>query len=140
MTAKANVLAFAAGAIFAVGLAISGMVLPEKVIGFLDAFGTWDPSLAFVMIGAIGVHATVRMFIARRGRPLFDDHFHLPTRTRIDGALVLGAATFGVGWGLSGYCPGPALLSLASGAVAPVIFVAAMAVGMVLANRFASVD
>jgi uncharacterized membrane protein YedE/YeeE len=137
---KANVAAFVSGAIFAVGLAISGMVLPEKVIGFLDVSGAWDPSLAFVMIGAIGVHATLRVFIARRGRPLFDDRFHLPTRTRVDGRLVLGAATFGVGWGLSGYCPGPALLSLASGAIAPVIFVAAMALGMVVISKVATVD
>jgi uncharacterized membrane protein YedE/YeeE len=128
------------GAVFAVGLALSGMTLPSKVIGFLDITGVWDPSLAFVMIGAIGVHALLRVLILRRGKPLFDDRFHAPTQSRVDGRLVAGAAIFGIGWGLAGYCPGPAVLSLASGALAPVVFVAAMAVGMITVAKVSKLD
>ena len=137
---RTALVSFVAGLVFAAGLGVSGMTNPLKVAAFLDVTGAWDPSLAFVMIGAIGVHAVLRIFIARRGRPLFDDRFHLPTRVNVDGRLVLGAATFGVGWGLSGYCPGPAVVSLASGAVAPVVFVAAMAVGMLAVSKVSSPD
>jgi uncharacterized membrane protein YedE/YeeE len=114
------------------GLVISGMTQPSKVIGFLDFGGAWDPSLAFVMAGAIGVH----FFFARRPRtmkaPLFADAFALPTRTKLDAPLLVGAAVFGVGWGLGGYCPGPAIVSLASLAPATLVFVVAMGVGMLV--------
>jgi uncharacterized membrane protein YedE/YeeE len=122
--------ALGAGALFGVGLAISGMTKPSKVVGFLDLFGAWDASLAFVMIGAIAVHLFAHRLLARRRSPLFDTRFHLPTRKDIDKRLVLGAAIFGVGWALAGFCPGPGLVSAAGGASAALVFVAAMTAGM----------
>jgi uncharacterized membrane protein YedE/YeeE len=122
--------ALGAGALFGVGLAISGMTKPSKVVGFLDLFGAWDASLAFVMIGAIAVHLFAHRLLARRRSPLFDTRFHLPTRKDIDKRLVLGAAIFGVGWALAGFCPGPVLVSAAGGASAALVFVAAMTAGM----------
>ena len=121
-----------AGLLFGLGLALAGMTLPSKVLGFLDVTGDWDPSLALVMGGAIAVHATLQRLIRRRERPLFDARFHLPTRTDIDRRLVVGAALFGVGWGLVGLCPGPALVTAATGAPWALVFVVAMAAGMLL--------
>ena len=121
--------ALLAGALFAVGLAVGGMTRPGKVIGFLDFAGDWDPSLMLVMAGALLVHGALSRLIARRPSPLFEAKFHLPTRRDIDRRLVLGAAIFGVGWGLGGYCPGPGLASLTAG-VLPLVFVAAMVAGM----------
>jgi uncharacterized membrane protein YedE/YeeE len=123
----------ASGAIFAAGLVLAGMTKPEKVIAFLDVGGRWDPGLAFVMVGAIAVHAVLYRVIKRRSAPLFDAKFHTPTNTKVDGKLVAGAALFGVGWGLAGYCPGPGLAALTSAPAA--VFVAAMAVGF-LAHRW----
>ncbi|MEQ1503459.1 MAG: DUF6691 family protein [Myxococcota bacterium] len=123
---------FAAGLLFAFGLAVSGMSDPNKVLGFLDPGGTgWDPSLALVMVGAIGVHAPL-VAVARRtrSRPWASIRFDLPTLTRIDRNLVGGAALFGIGWGIAGYCPGPAVMSLASGTAGAVLFVFAMTAGM----------
>jgi uncharacterized membrane protein YedE/YeeE len=119
-----------AGAIFGVGLLLSGMTDPAKVLGFLDFTGAWDPSLAFVMMGAIGVHALAYQVIRRRERPLLDAGFHVPLRCDLDGKLFVGAAIFGVGWGLGGFCPGPALVAAASGATSALVFAAAMVVGM----------
>jgi uncharacterized membrane protein YedE/YeeE len=124
-----------AGALFGAGLLISGMTRPAKVIAFLDVGGAWDPSLAWVMIGAIGVFAIGYRLIAGRGRAIGGGPLHLPAKARIDGSLVIGAAVFGVGWGLGGYCPGPAIVSAASAAAPAIVFVAAMVVGMVLARR-----
>ncbi|MBX3229210.1 MAG: YeeE/YedE family protein [Labilithrix sp.] len=124
------VIGFGAGALFGIGLAVSGMTKPSKVIGFLDVFGAWDPSLAFVMLGAIGVHVVALRRIGRWSSPLFNPHFHLPTRKDIDVRLVLGAAIFGVGWGLGGYCPGPGLVSAMTGALPALLFVAGMTAGM----------
>ena len=129
---KSQSTALFAGVVFGVGLGLSGMTQPAKVIGFLDVFGAWDPSLVFVMGGAFVVHFVLSRWIRQRERPLLDVRFHLPPQARIDAKLVLGAAIFGVGWGLAGYCPGPAIVSLGSGALAPVIFVAAMALGMAI--------
>lgn len=129
--------AFLAGIIFAIGLGISGMTLPSKVIGFLDVAGDWDPSLAFVMGGAIAVHLTVNRFVQKRGRPLLADIFHLPTRSDVDGKLIAGAVLFGVGWGLGGFCPGPALVSAAAGQKEALLFVAAMTVGMLVQHATA---
>lgn len=129
---KPNVTAFASGALFAAGLGISGMTLPQKVIGFLDITGSWDPSLAFVMIGAIGLNLILFRFILRRVGPVFGNVFQLPTRKDIDPRLVAGAALFGAGWGLGGYCPGPGLVSLASGALPALVFVVAMTAGMLI--------
>jgi uncharacterized membrane protein YedE/YeeE len=124
------VFAFASGLIFGIGLIVSGMSDPSKVLGFLDLAGNWDPSLAFVMGGAVLVGLVAFHFAGKRQRTLLGGTLHLPTATRIDRRLVLGGLTFGVGWGLAGYCPGPALASLASGGSGPLIFSAAMLAGM----------
>jgi len=127
---KSLVTSFISGVVFALGLGISGMTRPVKVIGFLDFFGAWDASLAFVIVGAIAVYFVAYRFSRTMPSPLLAPDFSLPKRSDIDAKLVLGAAVFGVGWGLSGFCPGPALTSLASGTPAVAIFVAAMALGM----------
>ncbi len=124
--------AAAGGALFGAGLLVSGMTRPEKVVGFLDVTGAWDPSLALVMAGAIAAHVVGRRLVQRRGAPLFGEHFHVPTRADLDPRLVAGAAIFGVGWGLSGYCPGPALVAAAGGVPPALLFVAAMTVGIVV--------
>jgi uncharacterized membrane protein YedE/YeeE len=122
--------AFVCGLVFAVGLGLSGMTQPSKVTGFLDVAGAWDPSLICVMGAALGVGLVLFPRILRRPRPLFDDAFHLPTKKAVDGRLLAGAAIFGVGWGLSGYCPGPALVTAAAGAGSALVFALAMAAGM----------
>lgn len=127
-----TLVAFGTGALFSVGLAISGMTQPSKVVGFLDFFGDWDPSLAFVMGGAVVVNALLFRLVARRKRPVLDTAFHLPSRSDLEWRLVAGGVLFGVGWGVAGYCPGPALTSLATGAVPALIFTAAMVAGMLL--------
>ena len=121
-----------AGAVFAVGLGISGMTNPAKVVGFLDVAGAWDASLAFVMMGAIAVHFVAYRLIRRRTAPLLDSTFHLPTRRDIDGRLVAGAALFGIGWGLGGFCPGPALVTAAGGEGTALLFVLGMTIGMII--------
>jgi uncharacterized membrane protein YedE/YeeE len=123
------VVSYVAGVVFGLGLGIAGMTRPVKVVGFLDFFGAWDPSLAFVMAGAIAVHATAYWLARRRSSPLLAKAV-LPTRRDVDAPLVAGAVLFGVGWGLSGFCPGPALTSLATLRAPVVIFVAAMLGGM----------
>jgi len=125
-----TVVAFASGLLFALGLGVSGMTRPEKVLAFLDVAGRWDPSLAFVMLGAIGVHAVLLRVILRRRAPLLAPAFALPVRSEVDARLLVGAAIFGVGWGLAGLCPGPAVTVLASGRMLGVAFVLAMLVGM----------
>lgn len=127
-------LSFGAGLLFAVGLGISGMTNANKVIAFLDVLGKWDPSLGFVMVGAIGVHMTLYRFILKRPSPWLTAKFELPTRTNIDARLVIGAIFFGLGWGLGGFCPGPALVSAAGLGQEALIFVGAMVVGMWLAR------
>ena len=124
--------AFISGVIFAIGLAIGGMTKPAKVAGFLDFTGNWDPSLMFVMGGAVMTHAILYRLIRQRPTPLFTATFFVPTRKDIDARLLGGAALFGIGWGLSGFCPGPAITSLASGQPPVLIFVVAMIVGMYL--------
>ena len=124
--------AFIVGLIFGFGLILSGMTDPSKVLGFLDVTGVWDPSLGLVMGGAILVSSVAFFFASRRTRAVFGDQMRLPTTTQIDRRLVLGGLAFGAGWGLAGYCPGPAVASLFTGMVEPVIFVAAMLVGMAL--------
>lgn len=124
------IVAFASGLIFGLGLIISGMTNPAKVLGFLDLAGTWDPSLAFVMIGAILVGFFAFRFASQREKSLLGEVMRMPTATQIDKRLVLGGITFGVGWGLAGYCPGPAMAALATGSSKPLIFVIAMLLGM----------
>ncbi len=126
------IMAFIAGLIFGLGLILSGMTNPSKVIGFLDLAGSWDPSLAFVMGGAIFVGVIAFHFAKVGQKSLLGDVMHLPTANQIDLRLVLGALVFGVGWGLAGYCPGPALTSIAQGGSKPLIIVAAMICGMAL--------
>lgn len=126
--------ALIAGIVFGAGLAISQMINPAKVLAFLDVAGEWDPSLAFVMLGAVAVTAVGYRVAFRRQRPAFDTQFHVPTRSDVDARLITGAAVFGAGWGLAGYCPGPALAGLAGGAAETVVFVASMAGAMILAN------
>jgi uncharacterized membrane protein YedE/YeeE len=111
-------------------LILSGMTDPSKVIGFLDLAGNWNPSLALVMGGAIGVGLVAFRFATRQPMTLLGDPLHLPVSSQIDRRLVLGGLTFGAGWGLAGYCPGPALASLLTGSSKPVIFVLAMLAGM----------
>ena len=131
---RQNLSAFAAGLLFALGLGISGMTLPSRVLGFLDVAGAWNPSLLFVMIGALATHIVLLRVILRRGGPIFGGEFHLPTRKDIDRRLLLGAALFGIGWGLAGYCPGPALTSLVTLGEPVLVLVLAMAAGMMLAR------
>lgn len=128
----------AAGLLFGAGLSISGMINPAKVIGFLDLAGAWDPSLAFVMLGAVAVTAIGYRTVLRRGQPMFEPRFTLPTRRDIDPSLLLGASLFGIGWGLGGYCPGPALAGLGFVGLETYAFVAAMLIGMIAARWFAS--
>lgn len=128
-----HLVSFVSGILFAVGLGLSGMTRPEKVIGFLDVFGAWDASLVFVMAGAIGVHM-VAALRARRpaSRPVLAARFVLPTRTGVDVRLVTGAALFGLGWGAAGFCPGPAVVALVTLSPSTLLFVGAMLAGMLL--------
>lgn len=118
-----------AGVVFGLGLAVAEMTNPLKVLDFLDLAGNWDPSLAFVMGGAVMVTLVAFRFVLRRPVPLYGDRFHLPTLTQLDRKLLGGAALFGIGWGLAGYCPGPALATILSGNSETWLFVPAMLVG-----------
>jgi uncharacterized protein len=132
----ASFAAFIAGLLFALGLVLSGMTQPAKVIGFLDITGKWDPSLAFVMGGALMVTLIAFAVTPRAGkRPWFAEAFELPQRKDIDFKLVCGSALFGIGWGLAGYCPGPAFAALYAGGLDIVIFMAALLTGMFVAGR-----
>jgi uncharacterized protein len=123
-------LEFLVGLLFGWGLLLSGMTDPAKVQGFLDLFGTWDPSLAFVMGGAIAVGVFAFALAKRRSTAFFGGAMHIPTSRDIDKRLVVGSLIFGAGWGLAGFCPGPGIVTLASGELKAVVFVAAMVVGM----------
>ncbi|MBL7543165.1 MAG: YeeE/YedE family protein [Bdellovibrionaceae bacterium] len=123
--------AFIVGFIFSIGLAISRMTQPQKVIGFLNPF-EWDPSLLFVMVGALTVHIISYALIKRRHSPLLDSQWHVPSRKDITMRLLLGSAIFGFGWGLGGFCPGPGVTSLVSGDLRAVLFVLSMLAGMIL--------
>lgn len=124
------VISFGCGILFAAGLVLSEMTLPSRVIGFLDIFGNWDPSLAFVMGGAIAVHLPFQLYFRRRPSPILDAHFHRPTRTDIDYRLIGGSVLFGIGWGLAGFCPGPNIVALVTTATEPVVFFLGMLVGI----------
>jgi rhodanese-related sulfurtransferase/uncharacterized membrane protein YedE/YeeE len=121
--------ALVAGSLFGAGLFVSGMTRPEKVLGFLDIFGAWDASLMLVMLGAIGVHAIAYRSMRGRSAPLFSATFAVPRRRDLDVKLLIGAALFGAGWGLGGYCPGPAITSLPGGGLGAAVFVVAMLTG-----------
>ena len=124
--------AFIVGLLFGIGLIVAGMTNPAKVQGFLDLAGKWDPSLAFVMGGAILVGLVAFRVAGKRQRSLLGEAMRLPTATRIDRRLVLGGLAFGAGWGLGGFCPGPALASLAAGGVMAWVFTGAMLAGMIV--------
>lgn len=126
---------FFAGVLFALGLVISGMTQPSKVVGFLDIFGNWDPSLALVMGGAVAVHSLAYRWVKGRNSPLLAPTFQIPTKKDIDSKLIIGSALFGVGWGLSGYCPGPAISSSVVGDPRTLIFASTMVGTMVFYSR-----
>ena len=130
--------AIVAGTLFAIGLGVGGMTQPTRVLAFLDVAGSWDPSLAFVMAGAVGVYAAAFQLARRRQRPVLSDAFAIPARRDIDVRLLIGAALFGVGWGLAGYCPGPGIVSLVTGRADVVVFVTAMFAGMGIAEAIAT--
>jgi uncharacterized membrane protein YedE/YeeE len=131
---RQNAVSFAVGLLFAIGLAVSGMTQPEKILNFLNPWA-WDPSLLFVMAGAVGVHFVTYPLVRKRRSPLLDAKWHVPTRKDLTPRLVLGSALFGLGWGLGGFCPGPGLTSLPTGDLRVLIFVAAMIVGMLLFKK-----
>ncbi|MDX8385214.1 MAG: DUF6691 family protein [Gallionella sp.] len=130
-----NLASLACGILFGLGLALSGMTDTQKVIGFLDVFGKWVPDLAFVMGGAVLVTVIGYQLVLKSGRPLLESNFHLPTRTTIDTRLIAGAIIFGTGWGLYGYCPGPAIASLAYLNLNSFLFLGAMLCGMLVVPR-----
>jgi uncharacterized membrane protein YedE/YeeE len=132
MSAPRIAAALVSGLLFGFGLALSGMLDPERVLGFLDIAGAWDPSLAFVLGGAVGVSALAYALKARMAKPVLAPRFEVPTNRRIDGRLLGGAAMFGIGWGLAGLCPGPALAGLVLGLPQIALFVAAMLGGMLI--------
>ncbi|MEM7257715.1 MAG: DUF6691 family protein [Pseudomonadota bacterium] len=132
--------AFVAGFVFSIGLVISEMVNPAKVLGFLDLFGQWDPSLAFVMGGALLVTAIGYRMVTKAPQPVFAQKFHIPTNRSVDAKLASGSVLFGIGWGLAGLCPGPALAALSFGGVSVLVFLASMFAGawlyqILLVNR-----
>ena len=138
MKAGKLVLIFVAGGLFGTGLAVSGMTDPARVIGFLNVFGPWDPALLFVMAGAVSVYGLGMLTLRRvKNRNL---KLSCPTSSPIDRQLVIGSTIFGVGWGLGGFCPGPALANLGALRVEALLFVPAMAIGMFLAQRFCGAD
>lgn len=130
----AGIIGLVVGMLFGAGLALSGMTDTQKVIGFLDLFGDWDITLMFVMGGGLLVTVPAYQFYKNKSRPLFDGEFHLPGTSQIDKKLIGGALLFGVGWGLYGYCPGPAISSLVYGNASTLYFVVAMLAGMFAAN------
>lgn len=131
---KQSAISFFVGLLFAIGLAVSGMTQPKKIIDFLNP-SSWDPSLIFVMLGAVGFHLISYPLVRRRPSPLLDTKWHVPSRRDVTPRLILGSALFGVGWGLAGFCPGPALTSLAAGDLRSILFVGAMIFGMLLFRK-----
>lgn len=133
------IVALISGALFGLGLAVSGMANPQKVVGFLDVAGDWDPTLAFVMGGALLVTLPALRLILGRRRPVLAKNFELPTAKEVDARLVGGSALFGIGWGLSGFCPGPAVVALVPAFTAGIVpvfaFAAAMVAGMAIYER-----
>jgi uncharacterized protein len=132
---KRAVVAFLCGLVFGIGLIVSQMSNPAKVLAFLDIGGRWDPSLALVMAGAVAVFAVLYRLALRNHAPLFETRFFVPEKTRIDGRLMAGAAIFGAGWGVAGFCPGPAIVSSGFGDPRVWVFVAAVLAGMLAYRR-----
>jgi uncharacterized membrane protein YedE/YeeE len=133
---KYNIASLLAGLIFGLGLIVSGMANPEKVLGFLDIAGAWDPSLAFVMAGAIIVGVVAFTVARKRTLSFLGFNMTLPANNRIEKRLIIGSMMFGIGWGIAGFCPGPALVALGAGEAKGVVFVASMIAGMVIFELF----
>ncbi len=130
-----NIITAVSGLLFGIGLSISGMMSPNKVIGFLDIFGNWDPSLALVMGGGLFVTTVSFFFVLKRDRPKLDTSFDLPIKSELDGNLIFGSALFGIGWGLIGLCPGPAIANIST-SLSVVVFVITMLISSVITKRF----
>jgi uncharacterized protein len=126
---KQNLVVLISGIFFGLGLGLSQMINRERVLGFLDVTGVWDPTLLFVLSGAVAVTVIAFRFVLRLPHPFYDNQFHLPTHKDIDRPLVVGAVIFGIGWGIAGYCPGPSITALVLGIWNPVLFVVAMIAG-----------
>ncbi len=137
---RQGITALIVGVMFGLGLAVSGMTQPQKVVGFLDFMGSWDPSLAFVMVGAILIHSVAYRFVLRRSSPFLAPHFLIPDGSMIDRRLIVGSVLFGMGWGLAGYCPGPALASIVALKTEIFVFLLAMTSGMYLHVLFERVQ
>ncbi|PZD71137.1 hypothetical protein C1752_07865 [Acaryochloris thomasi RCC1774] len=135
---KRQIIALISGILFGLGLGLSQMVDRDRVLAFLDVTGTWDPTLLFVLGGAVGVTLLTFRFVLRRSSPLFTPKFYLPSRRDIDRRLIVGAAIFGIGWGIAGYCPGPGLTALVLGIWNPVLFLISLIAGSLLYQRFKS--
>ncbi|MEB3229897.1 MAG: YeeE/YedE family protein [Leptolyngbyaceae bacterium] len=133
---KQNGVALLAGVMFGLGLGLSQMIDRDRVLGFLDVTGQWDATLMFVLGGAVGVTLITFRFVLKQSHPLLSQQFYLPTKTSIDRPLIMGAALFGIGWGIGGYCPGPGVVSLVLGSWNPVLFLAAFIVGSWLTKTF----
>jgi len=127
-----KMISFVSGMIFGIGLSVSNMINPEKVLGFLDLFGQWDPSLIFVMMGAIIISAPIFFLFKNKNKPLFADNFAMPTLKFVDKNLIIGSTTFGIGWGMVGFCPGPAISSLALSNTYSLFFVLSLLGGFLL--------
>lgn len=127
-----NISALFVGVVFGLGLTVSQMTNPAKVVGFLDFFGSWDPSLLLVMGGALIVTTIGYRFVTKQNKPLFASNFHFPTTRNIDSQLILGSVLFGIGWGLVGLCPGPAIAAVSIGGLPILVFLFAMAAGVYL--------
>ena len=132
---RRQLVALVAGLVFGLGLGVGGMTSPRKVLDFLDLFGSWDPSLALVMAGAIAVYAPIYRRVRGRAAPRLAERFHMPTSKDVDPRLVIGSVMFGVGWGIAGACPGPALVMSVEGSLPALVFVAAMVAGMLGHSR-----
>ncbi len=135
---KKNLSALIAGTIFGFGLIVSGMSNPDKVINFLNVSGHWDPSLLFVLGGAVITTFIGYRFVLKRKNPILDSEFFLPTNTVVDKKLLIGAALFGAGWGMTGFCPGPAITGLAFGVMEPVVFIISMSIGYLIMNKLST--
>lgn len=129
-------ISFLSGLIFSIGLSVSTMINPQKVTGFLDIFGDWDPSLMFVMAGAVLANIVIYPLILKKGKPMFEKEFFLPTKKDFDSKLVIGSLLFGAGWGMSGICPGPGLVNLPFLNIKIIAFVGSMVVGMLIYSNY----
>jgi uncharacterized protein len=129
---KLILVSLVSGIVFGIGLSLSQMTNPDKVLNFLDLAGSWDPSLIFVMLGALAVTFTSFRFILKRASPVFDQKFYLATKKEIDKSLVIGATIFGIGWGIAGYCPGPVVAGLGNGNMEAVIMIVAIYLGFIV--------